>query len=144
MTRQHKTVSKVVKFKGITRGQLEQDVKKCRDDFNFEKEKLDCLEKEFREHLEKFNSRQDQGSVGVDLFYAYFEHLGRQIEQQKKCVLVRQGELDEKKKAVLEAYKEQRLMEILKDKILHEEIRATVQGEQKETDYQFLARKAER
>ena len=147
MTRKQKTVTKVLELKGFTREQMKTEVKKARDDFNHEKEKLDCLEEELKVHHEEFSRKQDRGAMGIrelDLFYMYFEHLSKLVDQQKKCVLVRQTDLDEKQREMNEAYTEQRLMEILHDKIVHEELRATIQGSQKEADYQFLARRARR
>ena len=147
MTRQQKIVSKVPEFKAFTREQLKVEVKKAREAFTHEKKKLDSLEKELKKHIEEFSYRQGHGSIGVremDLFYTYFEHLGRHIEQQKKCILVCLAELEEKQKVMHEAYKEQRLMEIFHDKILHKDMRETIQDEQKETDYLLLTRRAGR
>jgi len=147
MTRRQKTVNKVLELKGYNREQLKLEVKRARDAYHEEKEKLDCLEEELKVHHDEFSLKQDRGSIGIrdiDLFYLYFKHLGELVEQQKKCVLVRQLELDEKMKAMHEAYKEQRLMEILHGKIAHEELKAAIHGTQKEMDYQFLSRRARR
>jgi len=147
MTRKHKTVTKVLKLKEFAQEKLKSDVHKAQRDFDQEQEKLDSLEEELRVHLDEFSRRQDRGSIGIremDLFYVYFEHLGKLIEQQKKCVFVRQAELNEKQNAMHEAHKEHRLMEILHEKITHEELLQMNKGDQKEADYQFLARRAHR
>ncbi len=89
--------------------------------------------------------KQDRGAIGVremDLFYMYFEHLNKLVAQQKKCVLVRQSELEKKQKEMHEAHKEQRLMEILHDRIVQDESREMVHADQKEADYQYLVRRA--
>jgi flagellar export protein FliJ len=145
MTRKQNTVTKVLKLKGFTQEQLKSEVRKAQDAFDHEQEKLDCLEEELRVHLDEFSRKQGRGAIGVrdmDLFYMYFGHLSKLIEQQIKCVRVRQIELDEKQRSMQEAHKEHRLMEILRDKILHSELRETVYNDQKEADYQFLARRA--
>jgi len=147
MTRKQKTVTKVLELKGYTQEQLKLEVKKARDAYHHEKDKLDSLEEELKVHHDEFILKQSRSSIGIrdmDLFYLYFEHLDKLVEQQKKCVLVRQLELDEKMKAMHEAYKEQRLMEILHGRIAHEELRVAIQGAQKEMDYQFLSRRARR
>ncbi|MFA5073263.1 MAG: flagellar FliJ family protein [Nitrospirota bacterium] len=144
MTRRQKTVSKVLELKGFTREQLQSEVKECWEAYQYEKEKLDTLESELSTHLEEFRQKQDRGTVGIremDLFYTYFQHLERHVQQQKECVHIRRKHLDTKLEAMHEAYKEQRLMEILRDKIVCSEVRATMHREQKETDYQFLARR---
>jgi flagellar export protein FliJ len=145
MTRKQKTVTKVLELKGFAEEQLKAEVRKVRDAFNHEKEKLDCLEEEMRVHLDEFSRKQGRGAIGVremDLFYMYFEHLGKLASQQKKCVQVRQSELEKKQEEMHEAHKEQRLMEILHDKIVHEEMQETVHADQKEADFQFLARRS--
>jgi flagellar export protein FliJ len=144
MTRKQTTVTKALKLKGFTREQLKSEVKKALGAFDHEKEKLDCLEEELRVHLDEFSRKQCSGTIGVremDLFYMYFGHLSKLIEQQKKCVRVRQLELDEKQREMHEVHKEHRLMEILRDRIIHSELRETVHSDQKEADYQFLARR---
>ena len=147
MTRKQKTVTKVLELKGFTEEQLKAEVRKAQDAFNHEKDKLDSLEEEMRVHLDEFTRKQGRGSIGVremDLFYMYFEHLSKLVSQQKKCVLVRQSELEKKQTEMHEAHKEQRLMEILHDRITHEEMQGAVHADQKEADYQFLARRAHR
>jgi flagellar export protein FliJ len=144
MTRKQKTVKKVLKLKDFTQEQLKAEVKKAQDAFDHETEKLGCLEEELKVHLDEFSRKQDRGVIGVremDLFYRYFEHLNRLVAQQKKCALARQGELDEKQQAMREAHKEHRLMEILHDRIVHDEMQDLAHGEQKEADYQFLSRR---
>lgn len=147
MTRKQKTVTKVLALKGFTREQMKVELKKARDAFNEEKAKLDCLEQELRAHHEEFSRKQDRGSLSVremDLFYLYFDHLNKLIEQQKKCVLVRQEDLGEKERGMQQAYTDERLIEILHDKIVHEEVRATLQHDQKEADERFLTRRPPR
>jgi flagellar biosynthesis chaperone FliJ len=49
--------------------------------------------------------------------------------------------VDQKQKAMVEAFQEQRLFEKLHDKIVHEQGKETLQSEQKEADFTFLCRK---
>lgn len=137
----------MLKLRGFTPEQLNSEVSKALHAFNQEKEKFDCLEEEFRVHLDEFSRKQGRGVIGVremNLFSMYFEHLCKLVVQQKKCVLVRQSELNEKQRAMHEAQQEHRLMEILHNRNVHEEMQETAHGDQKEADYQFLARRAMR
>jgi len=146
MTRQ-KTVSKILEVKEYTKEQIESEVKKARGRFNLEQEKLETLEREYKTTSADFTRKQLSGTMRVqevDLFTTYLKHVGRQIDHQKSIVKLRIAELDEKQKAMIEAYKEQRLFEILHDKIVHGQIKEAALGEQKEMDYNFLTRKAER
>jgi flagellar export protein FliJ len=144
MTRQ-KTVSKILELKEFNTEQLEAAVKTAQERLNTEQEKLDALNRGYQHTGEVFADKQARGAIPVqemELFTAYLKHLGKQIEHQKGLVAARTAERDEKMRAVVEAYKEQRLFEIMKDKIRRKETKEAVQSEQKAADYQYLTRKA--
>lgn len=144
MTRK-KAVSKVLEIKGFTKEQLEAEVKKANDKLSLERASFDCLEETFRKTVKDFNSRQNNGPFHIremDLFYDYLSHLNKQIEKQRVRVHQRLDELEMKKKALLEAYKEKRLLEILRDKISREETAKILKVEQKEADFNFISRKS--
>lgn len=144
MTRQM-MVSKVLELKGFTKEQIEVEVKKTKDKLGVEKSRLDSLEGVFKNTVVEFNSMQGNGSSNIreiELFYDYFSYIGKQIEDQREVVLRQLSELHAKQEAMLEAYKETRLFEILNDKILNKEAREALLGEQKEIDFNFLSRKS--
>ncbi|KAF0121067.1 MAG: hypothetical protein FD151_1406 [bacterium] len=144
MTRQM-MVSKVLELKGFTKEQIEVEVKKTKDKLGVEKSRLDSLEGVFKNTVVEFNSMQGNGSSTIreiELFYDYFSYIGKQIEEQREIVLRQLSELQAKQEAMLEAYKETRLFEILNDKILNKEAKEASLGEQKEIDFNFLSRKS--
>lgn len=144
MTRQ-KTVSKIIEIKEYTKEQHEAEVKKARQHLNREQEKLESLETSYAKTCADLTQKQANGTMPVhevELFTTYLKHVGRQIDQQKSVVSRHAEELGKKEKAMIEAYKEQRLFEILHDKIVQGQIKEEALGEQKETDYNFIARKA--
>ena len=144
MTRQM-MVSKVLELKGFTKEQIEVEVKKTKDKLGVEKSRLDSLEGVFKNTVVEFNSMQGNGSSTIreiELFYDYFSYIGKQIEEQREIVLRQLSELQAKQEAMLEAYKETRLFEILNDKILNKEAKEALLGEQKEIDFNFLSRKS--
>lgn len=144
MTRK-KAVSKVLELKGFTKEQLEAEVKKTNNKLSLEKTRLHCLEETFRKTVKDFNSRQNNGPLHIremDLFYDYLSHLNKQIEKQREIVHRELDELEMKKKALLGAYKEKRLLEILRDKISREETAKILKVEQKEADFNFISRKS--
>ena len=143
--KKQKTVSKIIEIKEYTKEQLEAEVKKARERLNLEQEKLETLETAYGKTNADFMRKQTRGTMPVhevELFTTYLKHIGRQIDQQKAAVARVAEDLDRKEKAMIEAYKEQRLFEILHDKILQGQIKEAALGEQKESDYNFLARKA--
>ena len=139
-----KMVSKIVEIKEFNKEQLEAEVKKARERLNAEQVKLDELDREYRKTSADLAGKQ-AGAVQateIELFHTYLKHLARQIDQQKSVIAVRAAEVDQKQKAMVEAFQEQRLFEKLHDKIVHEQAAAISQGEQKEADFTFLCRKA--
>jgi flagellar export protein FliJ len=147
MTRRQKTVSKILEIKEIGKDTLEAEVKKAQEWLNAEQEKLDILESTYKTTDSDFRERQTGGTIPVhevELYHTYLKHLNRQIEQQKCIVAIRAAELDKKHRAMVEAYKEHRLFEILHDKIARGQIKVVDRIEQKESDCTFLVRKAER
>ena len=143
MTRQQKTVSKILEVKGFTKEQREAEVKKASERLSAEEARLAELERECRRSGDDFAAKQAVCAVPVaqlELFYAYLKHLGKQIEQQKKIIAQRAAEHEKARLAMLEAYREQRLFELLHDKLDEEQRKEADQGEQKEADYQYLTR----
>ncbi|HTG01906.1 MAG TPA: flagellar FliJ family protein [Nitrospirota bacterium] len=144
MTKKQKTVAKILELKGFTKEQLEAEVRKANIKLRDEEERLIELDQEFQDRSDELARKQDSGEVAVhemDLYCNFFKHLGKLIEQQQAIVAIRSHELDGLQQAMVAAYREQRLLEKLQDKIRNEQIRGAGQIEQKQADYQFLTRK---
>ena len=146
MTRRQKTVSKILEIKEINKDTLKGEVRKSQERMDAEQKKLDILESTYNKTNADFTDKQMNGTLPVheiELYHTYLKHVGRQIELQKGIVAIRAADLDKKKNAIVEAYKEQRLIEVLHEKIAREQIKVVDHGEQKESDYNFLSRKTE-
>jgi flagellar export protein FliJ len=139
-----KTVTKVLELKSLTKEQLEIEGIKTRDELNTEKARHELLEETLQNSVAEFSERQKDGLIDiqeVDLFYNYIIHLSRKIEKQKDVVLQKAAELEDKQKAVLEAYKEKKLFEIMNGKLLFESAKELITEEQKEMDYNFISKR---
>jgi len=146
MTRE-KMVSKVLEVKELKREQLEAEVRKVREKLSAEQQKMQDLEQAYKANSVELTDRQMAGTLPVremDVYYAYLKHVGKQIQLQKEIILIRQQEVDEREKGMVEAYKEQRLVELLHDKIVCQEAKQAGQTEQKNMDAEFIMRKTER
>jgi flagellar export protein FliJ len=146
MTRE-KMVSKVLEVKEIKREQIEAELRKARERLSAEQQTLLNLEQAYQENSIELTDRQVAGTLPVremEVYYAYLKHVGKQIQQQKEIILLRQREVDDRQKGMVEAYKEQRLVEILHDKIICQEAKQADQAEQKNMDAEFIMRKSER
>jgi flagellar export protein FliJ len=141
------TVSKVLELKEMTKEQIESEVRKILDRLSREESRLNSLEDTYKKTVTDFNCKQDKGCANIqemELFHDYFSHLIREIDKQKKVVLRRIIELEDKQKAMLEVYKEKRLFEILRDRIVNEETKQTEKSSQRDMDFQYLTRRARR
>jgi len=146
MTRE-KMVSKVLEVKELKREQIEAEVRKARQKLSAEQQKLQDLEQAYKMNSVELIDRQMAGTLPVremDVYYAYLKQVTRQIQQQKELILILQREVDDREKGMVEAYKEQRLVELLHDKIVGQEAKLAGQAEQKNMDAEFIMRKTER
>ena len=146
MTRE-KMVSKVLEVKEIRREQIEAEVRKARERLAAEQQKLHDLEQSYKANSIELTDRQLAGTLSVremDVYYVYLKHVGRQIQQQKEIIQIRHREVEEREKGMVEAYKEQRLVELLHDKIVGQEAKRAGQAEQKDMDAEFIMRKTGR
>jgi flagellar export protein FliJ len=143
MKRRQKTVSKIIEIKTFTKEQIEAEVKKAHERLDVEQKKQSALELNYRKMCAELTGKQMNGTLvchEVDLYTLYLKHLGKQIELQQRIVAIRNEELETLRTAMVEAYKEQRLFEILHDKIVKERNKETDKREQKEMDSSFLSR----
>jgi flagellar export protein FliJ len=146
MTRKQ-TLSKVLELKGFTQDQLEAEVRQKNDTLNLERDKLELLEETLSKADAGFNSGNERGLLDVNeisLLYDYHSYLNKKIEEQKNVVFHLTAELELKKSEMIEVYKEKKMFEKLRDKIIHEENRTIVQIEQKEADYNYISKRTRR
>lgn len=139
-----KSISKVLELKEMAEDQLELQARKVRDELEGETARLDLLRNTLEYATMEFEARRNADSIHrqeLELFYSYVSSLSKQIVKQKIMVQKKQAEADLIQHAMLEAYKEKRLVEILYNKVLHQEMRETLLSEQKEADFLFLSRK---
>jgi len=147
MTKRQKTVAKILELKEFNKEQLEAEVRKANDRLRDEQETLAVLNKAYAATNGGLTARQSKGTIPVhevELFTTYLKHVHKQIELQTQVINVRSAELDALQSAMVEAYKEQRVFEILQDKIAQEATKEAAQVEQKTADYNYLSGKAER
>lgn len=138
------TVSKVLRLKEHRKEEIEHEVRNVTDMINLIRKEIDSLEQRFSEATMLFNEKQNKGDVGINelgLFYNYFHQLNDEMTASKKEMAEKLAELDHRREELLEAYKEKKIMEILKGKIEQEDKREKEQSAQKEMDFLFLAKR---
>ncbi len=137
------TVSKILQIKEHKKEQAELEVKKITSLINKAEDKLSSLEKKFIETTEVFHQKQKSGTASIDeigLFYNYFSQLNNEMSAKKKEISERHKELNIRQNELIEAYKEKRVFETLRDGIVARDIKEKDISEQKEMDFMFLAK----
>lgn len=138
-----KTLAKVIELKEFKQEQIESELRHTYDLLNMEKEKLEHLERMFKKadsRLNSYHNKEPMNISEITIFYDYLTYLNRKIEEQKSIVFRITAEIELKKAEMFEVYKEKRVIEKLREKVLNEENRHILQKEQKEADYNFLSR----
>lgn len=137
-------IEKVINLKSFTREQLELEARKRREELRIENEKLENLENLFNETINKFSEKQNSGHLNtkeISLFYDYISYMERRIKEQKKVVHKKRELLLEKEREVMKVHREKRLLEILHDSAIKEEMKEALTREQKDMDLDFLMRR---
>ncbi|MBI5849227.1 MAG: flagellar export protein FliJ [Nitrospirae bacterium] len=139
-----RTVSRVLEIKDRKKEEIESEVKQLRSQIKQLEAQLDSLENKFSETSLEFEAKQKGSGMDVhrlELFYNYFMKLNEDMNTQKKEIIRRLTELSGRQEALIEAYKEKKLFEILKDRIVKEELANSDRLEQKEQDFLHLAKR---
>jgi flagellar export protein FliJ len=139
-----KTISKVLKLKDNRKKEVELEVKKASDMVDEEKEKLSALEKDFSDSMNNFNEQNSGGAVdiqNINAYYDFFSRINGRISEQKKVHEKRENELKTLKNDLADAHKDQKVFEILNDKVIKAENREKLAAEQKEADFFSISRR---
>ena len=138
------TVSRVLELKDRKKEEIENEVKRLRAKINQLETQLDSLEKKFNETINEFEERQRSRDMDVhklELFSAYFMQLDQEMNGRKKEIIRRISELRERQDALIAAYKDKKLVEILKNSMVKEAATHKEKATQKEQDFLHLARR---
>lgn len=138
------TIAQILKIKSYRKEELEAEVRKVHELIRVEEELLAAFEKVFAETVEKYEKRQQDQTVGAhefELFANYFSQLYENMEQQKRSIIQRIAELQEIEQLLLEAHRDEKLLEKLQEKLMKEQLKEQDLLAQKESDYLFLARR---
>lgn len=138
------TISKVLKLKENRKKEFEIEVKKLHDRVDEEEDRLNAFKREYEEKRSSFDKKAAKGSMdvrGLNSYYDVFACIDYQIEEQKEICLERVKELEAMKKRLLEAHKEEKMFEIMKDKQIRTDKKQKADLEQKENDFLAMTRK---
>jgi flagellar export protein FliJ len=139
-----RTVSRVIDLKARKKEEVEDEVRLLRAEIRQLETRLDALDRKFSTATKEFEEKQKRRDMDVhnlELFVNYFMNLGEEMKMQKKEIMRRLSELHERQNVLFEAYKEEKLLGILKDRIVREDTSHREKSEQKEQDFLHLAKR---
>ena len=137
--RKRKTISKILKLKDNKKKEVEIEVKKAYDRVDEEHARLEGLEKDYEDNRESLNECRDIKEV--NLYYSLFSSLNNKIEKQKEVCSESNNDLKILKGELVNAHKDQKMFEIMKDKAVKKEKKEREDAERKETDFFTISRK---
>jgi|GEM_PF-4099868 flagellar export protein FliJ len=139
-----RTVSRVLDLRERKKEEIENEVRQIRSKIRELEKMLDELEAKFSSTTSEFEKKQNSREIDVhslELYYNYFLNLHEEMNSRKTEIISKLTELNERQNALIEAYKDKKLFEILHSRILKEEAEQKDKADQKEQDYLHLARK---
>lgn len=132
------TIRKVLQLKERREEEIELEVRELRDAVSAQETLLGSLERAYVETLESFARRQRDGSLPpheMGVFYSYIYHLSQQMDAKKAEIARTLSALDARHGALVEAHKETRIVESLKDRRSLDYAKEESRQERKEMDF---------
>jgi flagellar export protein FliJ len=142
--RNRRSILQIIKLKDNRKRELEMEVKYALDRLDAEEARLLSLQKDYNDSVSRFESQVARGLLDparITAYYEYFAQMRERIAYQKLVREQRKTELENVKDALVTAHKEKRALEILDEKTVRRERIEQERKEQKETDYNTLARR---
>jgi flagellar export protein FliJ len=141
-----KIILKLLDLKKFNLERHELDVRKINNDLNLEKERLDSLEREFKDSAKVLKSWHNTTASAreIELFYNYLVELNKKTRDQKEAIQMKSKELEEKKNKMLNVYREKSVLELLLKRIHSKEDKEKSRREQAWIDFLFLSKKVRR
>ncbi len=138
-----KTVAKVLDLKRQRKEEAELEISRINAAVRDLQELIDRKEREFDAEMARFRSRQARKGVSsheLDLHYGFFTAATAEINDLRRRLKGLLERLDEAQNRLIEAFREERLFEIMQEKIVSDERREADRIAQREADYLHLSR----
>ena len=137
MNKQLGTINKVLHLKEQLEEEIELEVRRMRDHISMLQTRLSMLEDTYMETQNKFLDKQMTGELALQemgIYQSYLFHLHVEMEKRKAEIARALIALDARHEALVEAHKETRLVETLKERREKENAKEEMRQERKEMD----------
>lgn len=142
--RNKKTIHKILKLKDTRKREIEIEVKKASDRVDEEHAKLGELEQDYENTFSYFTEKHEDGTLDVSNLiacYDFFSRINGKIREQKEVHVQSQRELTCLKDNLVNAHKEKKVFELMKNRVVRKEHKERLDTEQKENDFITLSRR---
>ncbi len=140
----NKRISRILELKQFTKDICEAELKKSMESLQAEKDKLNFIEKKLQKTFADYKKIHQDGLINIyelEMYYDYLLQMNKQSEKQKDVISKKAIDVEKKKDKVISAHREKKMVEIIHNKIVKEDIKESDKKEQKESDLNFLYRK---
>ena len=137
MSKRLSTIDKVLNLKEQKEEEIGIEVRNMLDQVQIKQQRLSSLEEAYSETQDTFISKQMDGTLALQemgIYQSYLFHLQIEMDNQKAEIARALVALDARRDALLEAHKETRLVEALKERKQKETAREDMKQERKEMD----------
>ncbi len=141
------TINKVLHLKERREEEIEIEVRELRDEIAVKQMRLASLEGAYMETLDEFRRKQVGGALGsqeMGIYQSYLFHLQMEMDARKAEIARALSALDARHGALVDAHKETRVVEALKDRRTRENVKEELRKERKEMDSIFTMRQGKR
>jgi flagellar FliJ protein len=137
MSKRLATINKVLNLKEQKEEEIGIEVRNMLDQVQIKQQRLSSLEEAYTETQDTFISKQIDGTLALQemgIYQSYLFHLQVEMDNQKAEIARALVALDARRDALLEAHKETRLVEALRERKQKENAREDMKQERKEMD----------
>jgi flagellar export protein FliJ len=141
------TIGKVLQLKEQREDEIENEVRELRNVISAHQAHLARLEDAYMDTLEVFNGKRSREALAaheIGIYYSYLFHLTKEMEEKKREIAGALSALDARREALVEAHKETKVVESLKEKRSRECVREEARRERREMDFISATRGLER
>ena len=136
-----KNISRMIEWKAQVKEQVSAEMTKTREKLAQETSRLEGMRLKLAENMETMDHIQSLESMDtgkLELLSNYMIYLDKRMKEQEKRIAEIEKEVDLKQSELRNAYREERVLEILHSRISGEESKERRAAEQKETDFSAI------
>ncbi|MCX7771403.1 MAG: flagellar export protein FliJ [Proteobacteria bacterium] len=134
-----KRLEKILEIKEKQKSDKERELKNAVLELRIEKEKLNQLKEEVHSMEQVLNDQIITSNI--ELYYRYLDTLNKKINQEEIEIQNKDNLVKFREKELLQAYRETKAFNIMKDNVIKEEIKKVIVQEQKTVDFDYITRK---